>query len=147
MSSGGPAEADTPTGPATYETGWIITGQRSPGVIPWWMGTVRNPKPRNRNGRSEIPGPLPQADEVTRVSIRVGWGVHGSLSGPSNFQVRLLGEPTVEQAIAELLRVQPVLRGRIAKAVFVVQGETVSQNSTLRDGDEIAILAAIAGGA
>ena len=64
----------------------------------------------------------------------------------ARFEVHLNGDMTVGGAITELVSKYPALAIRLVNAVFVVGGQPVDRHAALREGDEIAILLAIAGG-
>jgi molybdopterin converting factor small subunit len=80
------------------------------------------------------------------VWIRMGANVLEGTTERARFELHLSGEPTVQIAIEELLRIRPIVGPRLSRAVFAVGGRTVDSRFILHDGDEVAVIVPVAGG-
>jgi molybdopterin converting factor small subunit len=79
------------------------------------------------------------------VLVRLGATLRPE-AAPSRFRVLLEGDHTVASVVLALTSMYPQLATGLAQALPVVGGKQVAIAHTLEDGDEVALLLAVAGG-
>jgi molybdopterin synthase sulfur carrier subunit len=80
------------------------------------------------------------------VLVRLGSGL-ATAAGTRRLRVELPGESTVETLLARLGEVEPAIAPALESALPVLRGTHASATEPLADGDEVAILIPVAGGA
>ena len=81
-----------------------------------------------------------------RVHVRLGAGL-ATAAGSRRLTVALPEEASVEMLLAELGRMEPELAGGLDSALPVVRGTHADRDHRLNDGDDVALLIPVAGGA
>jgi molybdopterin converting factor small subunit len=80
------------------------------------------------------------------VLVRLGSGL-ATAAGTRRLRVELPRESTVETLLARLGEVEPAIAPALDSALPVLRGTHASGGETLADGDEVALLIPVAGGA
>jgi sulfur-carrier protein len=80
------------------------------------------------------------------VQVRLGSGL-ATAAGTRRLQVALPGEATVGTLLARVGELEPAIASALGSALPVVRGTHASRAQALADGDEVALLIPVAGGA
>jgi molybdopterin converting factor small subunit len=80
------------------------------------------------------------------VQVRFGGGL-AAAAGTSRLGVELPGDATVETLIDHLCALEPAIAAGLGSALPVVGGVHATSDQRLADGDEVALLIPVAGGA
>jgi sulfur-carrier protein len=80
------------------------------------------------------------------VLVRLGSGL-ATAAGTRRLRVELPGESTVETLLTRLGEVEPAIAPALESALPVLRGTHASATEPLADGDEVALLIPVAGGA
>jgi molybdopterin synthase sulfur carrier subunit len=80
------------------------------------------------------------------VLVRLGSGL-ATAAGTRRLRVELPGEATVDTLLARLGEVEPAIGPALDSALPVLRGAHASGGEPLADGDEVALLIPVAGGA
>ena len=97
--------------------------------------------------RQVIPDRGPRyADPAVQVLVRLGSGLATS-AGTRRLQVELPGEATVDALLTRVGELEPAIAPALGSALPVVRGTHASREQALSDGDEVALLIPVAGGA
>ena len=81
-----------------------------------------------------------------RVHVRLGAGL-ATAAGSRRLTVALPDEASVETLLGELSRLEPALAAGLDSALPVVRGTHADRDRRLTDGDDVALLIPVAGGA
>jgi molybdopterin converting factor small subunit len=80
-----------------------------------------------------------------RIDVRLGSGL-ARLAGAPRLQVELRAGATVGDLLDAVAEERPALAAGLARALTVVSGSQVGGERVLAEGDEVAVLVAVAGG-
>jgi molybdopterin synthase sulfur carrier subunit len=80
------------------------------------------------------------------VQVRLGSGL-ATAAGTRRLRVELPQEATVDTLLARVGELEPAIAPALGSALPVVKGTHASRSESLADGDEIALLIPVAGGA
>lgn len=80
------------------------------------------------------------------VQVRLGSGL-AAAAGTRRLRVELPQDATVETLLERLGAAEPAIAPALASALTVIRGTHASGGQTLADGDEVALLIPVAGGA
>lgn len=80
------------------------------------------------------------------VVVRLGSGL-ATAAGTRRLQVELPRQSTVETLIERLRETEPAIAPALDSALPVVRGSHAAGGETLAEGDEVALLTPVAGGA
>jgi molybdopterin converting factor small subunit len=80
------------------------------------------------------------------VQVRLGSGL-AAAAGTRRLRVELPQDATVDTLLEHLGAAEPAIAPALASALTVIRGTHASGEQTLADGDEVAVLIAVAGGA
>ena len=80
------------------------------------------------------------------VQVRLGSGL-AAAAGTRRLRVELPEDATVDTLRERLGVAEPAIAPALASALAVIRGTHASDEQTLADGDEVALLIAVAGGA
>jgi molybdopterin converting factor small subunit len=80
------------------------------------------------------------------VQVRLGSGL-ATAAGTRRLRVELPQDATVDTLLERLGAAEPAIAPALASALPVIRGTHASSDQTLADGDEVALLIAVAGGA
>jgi molybdopterin converting factor small subunit len=80
------------------------------------------------------------------VQVRLGSGL-AAAAGTRRLRVELPQDATVDTLLERLGTAEPTIAPALASALAVIRGTHASRDQTLADGDEVALLIALAGGA
>jgi molybdopterin converting factor subunit 1 len=80
-----------------------------------------------------------------RVTVKL-FAVLREKAGRSDVRLQLPGDATVAAARDALAAAAPALREHLGRCAFAVNQTYVTANTTLRDGDELAVLPPVSGG-
>jgi len=80
------------------------------------------------------------------VQVRFGSGL-AAAAGTRRLRVELPQDATVDTLLERLGAAEPAMAPALASALAVIRGTHASGGQTLADGDEVALLIAVAGGA
>jgi molybdopterin synthase catalytic subunit/molybdopterin synthase sulfur carrier subunit len=83
---------------------------------------------------------------VVRIRVRLGAGLNRLADAPL-LAVELADAATVEDLLAAVAAEQPSLGPALRSVLTVVRGEQLERSSPLAQGDEVALLIPVAGGA
>jgi molybdopterin converting factor small subunit len=83
---------------------------------------------------------------VVHVQVRLGSGL-AAAAGTRRLRVELPQDATVDTLRERLGVAEPAIAPALASALAVIRGTHASGEQTLADGDEVALLIAVAGGA
>jgi molybdopterin converting factor small subunit len=83
---------------------------------------------------------------VVRIHVRLGSGL-ATAAGTRRLSVDLPADATVAELLARLRETEPQIAGALDSALPVVAGAHASASRRLADGDEVALLIPVAGGA
>jgi molybdopterin synthase sulfur carrier subunit len=81
-----------------------------------------------------------------QVQVRLGSGL-ATAAGTRRLRVELPREATVDTLLARVGELEPGIAPALGSALPVVKGAHASRAQTLADGDEVALLIPVAGGA
>jgi len=81
-----------------------------------------------------------------RVQVRLGAGL-ATAAGSRRLTVALPDDASVETLLAELGELEPELAAGLDSALPVVRGMHADRDQRLNDGDDVALLIPVAGGA
>lgn len=81
-----------------------------------------------------------------RVHVRLGAGL-ATAAGSRRLTVALPDEASVDTLLVEIARQEPALAAGLDSALPVVRGTHADRNRRLTDGDDVALLIPVAGGA
>jgi sulfur-carrier protein len=81
-----------------------------------------------------------------RVHVRLGAGL-ATAAGSRRLTVALPDEASVDTLLEELGRLEPALAAGLDSALPVVRGTHADRDRRLTDGDDVALLIPVAGGA
>ena len=81
-----------------------------------------------------------------QVQVRLGPGL-ATAAGTRRMQVELPGEATVDALLTRVGQLEPAIASALDSALPVVRGTHASRGQPLADGDEVALLIPVAGGA
>lgn len=81
-----------------------------------------------------------------RVQVRLGAGL-ATAAGSRRLTVALPDDASVDTLLAELGRLEPELAAGLDSALPVVRGTHADRDQRLSDGDDVAVLIPVAGGA
>jgi molybdopterin synthase sulfur carrier subunit len=81
-----------------------------------------------------------------QVQVRLGSGL-ATAAGTRRLRVELPREATVDTLLARVGELEPGIGPALGSALPVVKGAHASRAQTLADGDEVALLIPVAGGA
>lgn len=80
------------------------------------------------------------------VQVRLGSGL-AAAAGTRRLRVELPEDATVDTLLDRLGAAEPTIAPALPSALAVIRGTHASHGQTLADGDEVAVLIAVAGGA
>lgn len=80
------------------------------------------------------------------VQVRLGSGL-AAAAGTRRLRVELPQDATVDTLLERLGVAEPAIAPALGSALAVLRGTHASGGETLADGDEVALLVAVAGGA
>jgi molybdopterin synthase sulfur carrier subunit len=100
----------------------------------------------DRDSRLSRPVAPRYADPAVHVHVRLGSGL-ATAAGTRRMQVELPGEATVDALLIRVGELEPGIAGALDSALPVVRGTHASRAQALADGDEVALLIPVAGGA
>jgi molybdopterin converting factor small subunit len=80
------------------------------------------------------------------VQVRLGSGL-AAAAGTRRLRVELPQDATVDTLLERLGAAEPAIAPALASALAVIRGTHASGEQPLADGDEVAVLIAVAGGA
>jgi molybdopterin converting factor small subunit len=80
------------------------------------------------------------------VQVRLGSGL-ATAAGTRRLRVELPGEATVDALLTRVGELEPAIAPALDSALPVVKGTHASRAQSLTDGDEVALLIPVAGGA
>jgi molybdopterin converting factor small subunit len=80
------------------------------------------------------------------VQVRLGSGL-AAAAGTRRLRVELPQDATVDTLLDRLGAAEPAIAPALASALAVIRGTHASGEQPLADGDEVAVLIAVAGGA
>jgi molybdopterin converting factor small subunit len=86
------------------------------------------------------------ADPAVHVQVRLGSGL-ATAAGTRRLRVELPGEATVDALLTRVGELEPAIAPALDSALPVVKGTHASRAQALADGDEVALLIPVAGGA
>jgi molybdopterin synthase sulfur carrier subunit len=86
------------------------------------------------------------ADPAVHVQVRLGSGL-ATAAGIRRLRVELPGEATVDALLTRVGELEPAIAPALDSALPVVKGTHASRAQALADGDEVALLIPVAGGA
>lgn len=83
---------------------------------------------------------------MVHVQVRLGAGL-AAAAGTRRLRVELPQDATVDTLVERLGVAEPAIAPALGSALAVIRGAHASGHQTLTDGDEVALLTAVAGGA
>jgi molybdopterin synthase sulfur carrier subunit len=86
------------------------------------------------------------AEPAVHVQVRLGSGL-ATAAGIRRLRVELPGEATVDALLTRVGELEPAIAPALDSALPVVKGTHASRTQALTDGDEVALLIPVAGGA
>ncbi len=125
---------------------WVWPALSSKSGKAEWPDALASPGSRcDDHGGSGLRRPPTFRRCDTRIDVRLGSGL-ARLAGAPRLQVDLRAGATVGELLDVVAEQRPVLVAGLPSALTVVSGSQVGGERVLAEGDEVAVLAPVAGG-